>query len=103
MKLVGANPKARSEGLDRLPGISNYFIGNDPAKWRTSIPHYAKVCIAKFIRGSTSSTTEPSAVGIRFCGETRRKPSRDQLAFQGAESLESDENGDLLIDTASGK
>ena len=43
MKLVGANPKAQIEGLDRLPGISNYFIGNDPAKWRTNIPHYAKI------------------------------------------------------------
>ncbi|MGH9429195.1 MAG: hypothetical protein ACRD2L_23175, partial [Terriglobia bacterium] len=43
MKLVGADPKAQIEGLDRLPGISNYFIGNDPKKWRTNIPHYAKV------------------------------------------------------------
>lgn len=44
MKLVGANPNATVEGLDRLPGISNYFIGNDPKNWRTNIPHYAKVC-----------------------------------------------------------
>jgi len=43
MKLVGANPNAKVEGLDRLPGISNYFVGNDPAKWRTNIPHYAKI------------------------------------------------------------
>lgn len=43
MKLVGANPKAQMEGLDRLPGISNYFIGNDPAKWRSNVPHYGKV------------------------------------------------------------
>ena len=43
MKIVGANPNAQIEGLDRLPGISNYFIGNDPKRWRTNIPHYAKV------------------------------------------------------------
>lgn len=43
MKLVGANPKAQSEGFDRLPGISNYFIGNYPSKWRTNVPHYAKL------------------------------------------------------------
>jgi hypothetical protein len=36
MKLIGANPTAQIEGLDRLPGISNYFIGNDPTKWRTN-------------------------------------------------------------------
>lgn len=38
MKLVGANPKAQVEGLEALPGKSNYFIGNDPGKWRTNVP-----------------------------------------------------------------
>ena len=43
MKLVGANPSPRVLGLEELPGKSNYFIGNDPSKWRTHVPHYAKV------------------------------------------------------------
>ena len=43
MKLIGANPTAPVTGLDELPGKSNYFIGNDPAKWRTNVPTYAKV------------------------------------------------------------
>jgi hypothetical protein len=43
MKLVGANPHAKVSGLEELPGKSNYFIGNDPKKWRTNVPNYAKV------------------------------------------------------------
>jgi hypothetical protein len=43
MKLVGANPQAKVSGLEELPGKSNYFIGNDPKKWRTNVPNYAKV------------------------------------------------------------
>ena len=43
MKLVGANPAPQMVGLDKLPGESNYFIGNDPKNWHTSIPTYAKV------------------------------------------------------------
>jgi hypothetical protein len=43
LKLVGANPNARVTGLQELPGRSNYFIGNDPKKWRTNVPNYAKV------------------------------------------------------------
>jgi len=43
MELVGANPRAMAAGLDPLPGKSNYFIGNDPKKWRTNVPNYAKV------------------------------------------------------------
>ncbi len=43
MKLAGANPKAKVSGLKELPGKSNYFIGNDPKKWRTNVPNYAEV------------------------------------------------------------
>lgn len=43
IKLEGANPSPRVSGLDKLPGKSNYFIGNDPAKWRTNVPTFAKV------------------------------------------------------------
>jgi sugar lactone lactonase YvrE len=43
LKLVGANPEAQAVGLDPLPGKSNYFIGNDPKKWRTNVPNYARV------------------------------------------------------------
>jgi hypothetical protein len=43
MKLVGANRDVAVTGLDQLPGKSNYFIGNDPSKWRTNIPTYTKV------------------------------------------------------------
>ncbi len=37
MKLTGSNPTPQIEGLDRLPGTSNYFIGNDPKKRRTRV------------------------------------------------------------------
>jgi hypothetical protein len=42
-KLLGANSAARVTGLDELPGKSHYFIGNDPRKWRTNVPNYARV------------------------------------------------------------
>jgi uncharacterized repeat protein (TIGR01451 family) len=43
MKLEGAHVSATSEALNPLPGKRNYLIGNDPAKWRTSVPTYAGV------------------------------------------------------------
>jgi hypothetical protein len=43
MKFSGANTAPVISGQERLPGTSNYFIGNDPSKWRTRIPKYAKV------------------------------------------------------------
>ena len=43
MKLEKAGKPRRVAGVEKVPGISNYFIGNDPAKWRTDVPHYARV------------------------------------------------------------
>ena len=37
MKLVGANAQAKVSGLEEQPGRSNYFVGNDPKKWRTNV------------------------------------------------------------------
>jgi hypothetical protein len=43
MWLVGATAAPRILGTGHLPGKVNYFVGNDPAEWRTDIPTYARV------------------------------------------------------------
>jgi hypothetical protein len=43
MQLLGSNADTIVQGVDELPGIKNYFLGNNPEKWRSRIPTYAKV------------------------------------------------------------
>jgi len=43
MRIEGANLSAAATGLERLPGVSNYIIGNDPSRWHTQVPTYKKV------------------------------------------------------------
>jgi hypothetical protein len=43
MTLVGANTSAVVTGGEELPSKSNYFLGNDPAKWQSNVPNYAQV------------------------------------------------------------
>jgi uncharacterized protein (TIGR03437 family) len=43
MELRGAERNAQVSGADKLPGVANYFIGNDPKKWRSGITTYGKV------------------------------------------------------------
>jgi hypothetical protein len=40
---MGAGRDAGVSGIGRLTGTANYLIGNDPRKWRTGVPAYAKV------------------------------------------------------------
>ncbi|MSU78565.1 MAG: hypothetical protein EXS16_10780 [Gemmataceae bacterium] len=42
-RLVGANSWAQPMGQKKLAGKANYFIGNDPRKWRTDIETYHEV------------------------------------------------------------
>jgi hypothetical protein len=51
LKLVGSDPAPSVWGEQPLPGRSNYFLGNDPKKWRTNIPIYAKVKYANVYPG----------------------------------------------------
>ena len=37
LRLLGADPAAPGAAEEKLPGVSNYFVGADPARWRT--PH----------------------------------------------------------------
>ena len=43
MSLAGGNPHPSITGAELLPGKSNYLLGNDPSKWRTGIPQFARV------------------------------------------------------------
>jgi hypothetical protein len=46
-----ANSQTRVAGVERLPGISNYFTGSDPKQWHTHIPQFAKVRYAQLYPG----------------------------------------------------
>src|SRR3954454_19520685 len=37
MRMRARTPRARTEALDALPGVSNYFVGKNSRQWRTNI------------------------------------------------------------------
>jgi hypothetical protein len=103
MKLKGANPRARVTVLDELPGKTNYFIGNDPKKWRTNVPTYAKVKYQNVYSG----------VDLVFYGDQQQleydfivSPGTDPgfitFGLKGAEKLSVDGEGNLVVEVAGG-
>jgi len=104
MKLVGANSQPQITGLEKLPGKSNYFIGNDPAKWRTNVPTYAKVKYQAVYPG----------VDLVYYGNQRQleydlviaphaDPNVIKLGFEGIEKLRLEAQGDLVLHTSDGE
>ncbi len=98
MKFIGASTNATVEGRQPLPGKSNYFIGNDPGEWQTDVPTFASVRQQKIYPG----------IDAIFYGNARKfeydfvvapqaDPQQIALAFDGANNLELDKQGDLLL------
>src|SRR6266513_5534242 len=103
MTFVGAQPPLRPVGREELPGRAHYFIGKDPAKWRTNVPTYAKVQYAALYPG----------VDMIYYGNQRQleydfvvrpgaDPGRISLEFQGPSNAELDRDGSVVMRTSAG-
>jgi uncharacterized repeat protein (TIGR01451 family) len=89
LKLAGASPNARVAGTDLLPGKSNYFIGNDPAKWRSNIPQFARVRYEEVYPGiNLVFYGKQGQLEYDFQIAPGADPSQAQLEFDGAQKIE---------------
>jgi hypothetical protein len=104
VRTLGANPAAQASGLDRLDSSSNYFIGNDPSKWRRNVPNYARVKVHSVYPG----------IDIVYYGNQRQleydylvapgaDPNSIRLAIEGTRKLRIDRAGNLVLETTQGR
>jgi len=100
LRLEGSNADPRVSGVDQLPGVSNYFIGQDPQRWRTSVPTYRKVAYEDVYPG----------INLVYYGNQRQleydfvvSPGSDprviRLSVDGASKLTVDAEGNLVLHT----
>jgi hypothetical protein len=100
---VGANSAAKVEGSDELPGKSNYFIGNNPKKWRTNVSNYAKVHYKDVYPGvDLVYYGNQGQLEHDFVVSPGADPAAIKLAIEGADSLRLDKQGNLLAQLTSG-
>jgi hypothetical protein len=103
MRITGA-PGLAWKGRKKLRGETNYFLGNDPRRWRTHVPHFAEV----------SATSAAPGVGIVLYGndegveyDLRVASGADlsalRLKIDGADEIRLAPNGDILLQAAGGQ
>ena len=105
LSFAGADPAPQVYATGQLPGVSNYFAGNDPSQWIADVPNYAGVVYHDLYPG----------VDLQFSGDSQNEleysftvapgadPSQIRTSWQGAQSVTTDAQGDLLLTTASGQ
>jgi len=102
MKLAGASESAQVQGTGRLPGKSNYFIGNDPAKWQHDVPQFARVEYSQVYPGiDLVYYGKQGNLEYDFQVAPGADPKSIQLSFAGSRGLKI-EAGDLVLATADG-
>jgi hypothetical protein len=104
VKFEGSNTTPSVKGRNALPGKSNYFIGNDPANWRTDVPHFERV---------EYEDVYPN-IDVAFYGNQKEleydfvirpagDPTRIKLRFSGARDVRVTGEGDLLVRYSGGE
>ena len=103
LKLTGANPNPNAVGLEELPGKVNYFIGSDPAKWRTEIPTYVKVRYDSVYPGiDLVYYGNQGKLEHDFIVEPGADPGSIRFAVENKGKIEIDAQGNLLLDDKCG-
>jgi hypothetical protein len=102
-RLVGAREASEVKGVDEQPGKSNYFIGNDPARWHTNVPNYGKVAYKDIYRGiDLVYYGNQRQLEYDFVVQPGADPNVIRFAVDGAQDLGLDARGDLVMHMAGG-
>jgi hypothetical protein len=101
MQFVNApsNPPAR--GLDPLPGVSHYLVGNDPADWHTHVPQFGRVRYEHVYPGvDVVFYGNQGQLEYDFIVDPGADPGLIRMEIAGADSISVVEDGDLVVSTA---
>src|ERR1700722_7870436 len=87
IRLFGAAPVAPT-GERELTGMSNYFVGNDPGRWRTGVPAFGQVRAVDVLPG-VSMLWHGGEGDIEYdvAEAAGTDASRLELAIDGARAL----------------
>lgn len=101
MSLVGANSHPRINGLDELPGKSNYLMGSDASQCFTNIANFARVKYGQVYPGiDMIYYGNQGQLEYDFILAPHADPGRIRLSYEGVDRLEIDESGNLVLDIA---
>lgn len=98
MELLGASKHSLISGIDRMPGVANYFIGHDSSNWHLGVPSYRRVEYADVYRGVTLAYYgNQQQLEYDFTLAPTAKPQSIRMHFAGARKLKLDSNGNLIV------
>jgi hypothetical protein len=103
LKFAGAGQPGEPEFEGELPGVSHYYLGRDPEKWRRGVRHYAKVRFPNVYPGiDVVFYSNDDRMEYDFIVRPGGDPNVIKMAWTGVEATAIDESGDLIVTTSVG-
>jgi len=103
LRLLGARRDAAASPRQPLAGKVNYFLGNDPARWRTDIPTCQRVEYPGVYPGiDLAYYGNQGRMEYDFTVAPGSDPDAIRLAIDGAQKISVDAGGDLVLETDNG-
>lgn len=100
---VGSDPQAYIRAEKELGGSSNYFIGNDPAKWASDCRSYQAITISNLYPNiDLRYYTDRGVLKYDFVVRPGGDPDRIELQYSGVNGLEVKDQ-ELAIQTSLGE
>ncbi len=91
-------------GQDELPGKSNYFVGKDPAQWRTQIPTFSRVRYHDVYPGvDLIYYGSQGQLENDFEVAPGANPGRISWRLEGAQHASVDADGNLILSVGAGE
>lgn len=98
MRYIDPNPAVDITGSTRLPGNANYFLGNDPTKWKTDVSTFRSIAYDDLYHGiDLHYTSDRDRIKGMFHIAPYADPSRIRWHFSDAARVRLADNGDLHV------
>jgi uncharacterized protein (TIGR03437 family) len=99
MKLAGRQSRSKLRAEQSQAARSNHFLGNDPSRWQTGVPHYSRVRDSAVYQGiDLVYYGAQGSLEYDFVVSPGADPRRIELEFSGQQSLSIDEDGHLVLE-----
>jgi hypothetical protein len=103
MHIIGGNPQSQIIADSKLPGRSNYFIGNDRSQWHPDVAQYARISYRDAYPGVTMAFYGvQKQLEFDFIVAPGAIPAAIRLGVTGASRIATDHSGNLILASSAG-
>ncbi|MEG4842045.1 DUF7948 domain-containing protein, partial [Microcoleus sp. B9-D4] len=102
--LANSNPNPTISGLEQLPGVANFLVGEDSSQWQTNVPTFNGVVYQNVYQGidRVFKGTE-GQLKSEFLVAPFADPSQIKMNYSGVNNIRLRDDGALILETPLGE